>query len=318
MKFRNIFWGIILIFIGILGILNNLDIVDLSWHKLLALWPVILILWGISVLPVKDLIKTLLVVVTLLLSLFYISTEAVDTYDRFNSFGWHVHTFKDDYFYDDDTGDSLISGKNTGSFLIPFPENIKTASLVVDAVAGEFDLNDTTTNLATFKINNKYLARKYTYFVKTQGDNAKVNITFKKHENIKLGRHEGKAVLKLNTKPVWSLKFNAGAADLEMDLSQFKVKKVDIDAGAASIDVKIGDKLKDVDVDIDAGASSITLRIPEKVACVIDVNTFLSDKTFDGFEKKNGKYYSYNYENNDTVIKISIDSAVSDVNIKRY
>ncbi len=318
MKFRNIFWGIILIFIGILGILNNLDIVDLSWHKLLALWPVILILWGISVLPVKDLVKTLLVVVTLLLSLFYISTEAVDTHGRFSSFGWHVHTFKDDDFYDDDTGDSLISGKNTGSFLIPFPENIKTASLVVDAVAGEFDLNDTTTNLATFKINNKYLARKYTYFVKTQGDNAKVNITFKKHENIKLGRHEGKAVLKLNTKPVWSLKFNAGAADLEMDLSQFKVKKVDIDAGAASIDVKIGDKLKDVDVDIDAGASSITLRIPEKAACVIDVDTFLSDKTFDGFEKKNGKYYSYNYENNDTVIKISIDSAVSDVNIKRY
>ena len=322
MKFRNIFWGIILVFIGTLGILNNLNVIDFSWHKLWALWPVVLILWGISILPVKDFLKTLLVVVTLLLSVFYISTEAVNNNSFSSHFRWNFHN--DNYYDDDDESynyeednDSLIAG-NSGSFLIPFPENIKTATLIVDAVAGEFDLRDSTTNLATFKINNKYLARKYTYFVKTQGDNAKVNITFKKHENVKLGHNKGKAVLKLNSKPVWDLQFNAGAADLEMDLSAFKVKKVDIDAGAANIDVKIGDKLKKVNVDIDAGASSITLRIPKNAACVVDVDTFLSDKTFEGFEKRDGKYYSENYENNDTVVKISIDSAVSDVNIKRY
>src|SRR5664279_1379016 len=57
MSYRKIFWGIVLIMIGILFILKNAGIAFISWHMIWSLWPVLIILWGISIIPVKDWIK---------------------------------------------------------------------------------------------------------------------------------------------------------------------------------------------------------------------------------------------------------------------
>jgi hypothetical protein len=65
MKFRNIFWGIILIFFGMLFTLENLHVLDFDWYNMWRLWPVIIILWGISILPVKDVIKIGLILIVL-------------------------------------------------------------------------------------------------------------------------------------------------------------------------------------------------------------------------------------------------------------
>jgi len=71
MKFRNIFWGIILILVGVLFTLENLNIIDFDWYNLWRLWPVVLVLWGVSILPVKNMIKVVLVILVLLGSIFY-------------------------------------------------------------------------------------------------------------------------------------------------------------------------------------------------------------------------------------------------------
>ncbi len=324
MKYRNIFWGIILIFMGILGLLDNFNLIYFSWHKLWNLWPVFLILWGISILPVKDILKVSLVIITLAFTIFYISNEAVEKEVTYNN-NWTADDDdedSDDTFYDDTLTHKSVSSveDNNETFLIPYPENIKHVNLILDAVAGHFILRNSTTNLATFNINDKYLANKYTYYLKTEGSNAKVSIKMKKHSNVNLDMkdHNAEAVLKLNTKPVWNFEINAGAADLDLDLTKYKVEKLNIDAGAASIDVKLGDRQKSVNVDIDAGAAEITIRIPENAACVVDIDTFLSDKTLNGFVKRNGKYYTENFDDSETKFNITIDSAISDLNIIRY
>jgi len=324
MKYKNLFWGIILVFLGILGILNNFDLIYFSWHKLWNIWPVLLILWGISVLPVKDNLKLVLVLATLGFTLYYIADEAVDA-GRDSDDEW-IYEQDDDESYNDDTtvydtatGQSVLMAKDkNASFLIPYPEDIRTAKLDLDAVAGHFILKNTTSNLATFNINDSYLAEKYTYFVKTEDTVAKVNITTRKHTDIHLDGHDATATLKLNEKPVWEVNVNAGAAELDLDFSSFKVKKLNIDAGAASINIKLGDMIKRTKVDINAGAAEITIKVPQKAACVVDFDTFLSDTELTGFIKKNGKYYSENYDNSDIKIEISIDSAISDLNIITY
>ncbi len=48
---HGIFWGVVLVVIGILFLLNNFG-VDISWGKILKLWPVILIYFG-----VKEIVK---------------------------------------------------------------------------------------------------------------------------------------------------------------------------------------------------------------------------------------------------------------------
>ena len=52
MKYKPLFWGLILIAIGMLFILGNLGIVHFSWFSFWRLWPVILLFWGITILPV--------------------------------------------------------------------------------------------------------------------------------------------------------------------------------------------------------------------------------------------------------------------------
>lgn len=65
MKNKRLFWGIIMLFFGIIALLSTLGIFEFSWLTARKLWPFILIIIGILILPVNDNIKTTLVVLTL-------------------------------------------------------------------------------------------------------------------------------------------------------------------------------------------------------------------------------------------------------------
>jgi len=320
MKFRNLFWGVILIFIGTLAILNNLDVIDFAWRKLWNLWPVFLMLWGISILPIKDGIRLGLVIITLGLTMFYITDQAVFTENEdVSSYSWNNNDWNDEEYdegeyisYDNDT-------TNNASFLIPFSEDLETAILRFDAVAGHYILDGTTANLLTFNLPNNEMADIYRYSVKTQDNNAQINIDTKKHTKLKLNNKSNrKGILKLNDVPVWTIDIDAGATDLDFNMEMFKVKKLNIDAGAAEIDVSVGNKYPDVKVSIDAGAADITIRVPKESGCKINMDTFLADKTLNGFEKHDGKYITSNYENAENTIYIDINSAISNITVVRY
>ena len=62
MKFSNLFWALILIAIGLLFLFSNFGWVDFNWSSIWRLWPLVLIFWGISILPVRDLVKSILVI----------------------------------------------------------------------------------------------------------------------------------------------------------------------------------------------------------------------------------------------------------------
>lgn len=65
MKSKNLFLGIILLFVGIVALLGALDILEFSWKVVWRLWPMLLIFIGIIVLPVKDWLKLVLLLVSL-------------------------------------------------------------------------------------------------------------------------------------------------------------------------------------------------------------------------------------------------------------
>lgn len=49
---RNVFWGIILIIFGVLFLLDNMDVIDFG-DAIKMYWPLLLVLWGISILVKK-------------------------------------------------------------------------------------------------------------------------------------------------------------------------------------------------------------------------------------------------------------------------
>ncbi len=70
MNRKNIFWGLLLIAIGILLLLRTLNIVSFSVYDLIKLWPLILIWIGIGLIPMKDIFKIILDVIVFIAGIY--------------------------------------------------------------------------------------------------------------------------------------------------------------------------------------------------------------------------------------------------------
>ena len=65
MKNKNLLLGIILFFVGVVALLASLDIFEFRWSIVWHLWPLLLIIIGVMVLPVKDWLKAILLLASL-------------------------------------------------------------------------------------------------------------------------------------------------------------------------------------------------------------------------------------------------------------
>jgi len=188
--------------------------------------------------------------------------------------------------------------------------------LHLDAVAGDFTLAEWTNELIEFEKTGS-LGR-YSMTSKDIDDKRVIHLNLQK-SNVRFRNRGDKVDIKLNRMPVWDLDLDIGAAEFDLDLSVFKIHDIKIDGGAAAITLKLGNRHFETNVDIDTGASSITIKIPEDSGCEVITSTVLSSKTLKGFVKKNKQTYrTENFEVSENNIYISINAAVSSLNIRRY
>jgi len=314
MKFRNIFWGMLLILLGVLFILQNFNVIDIQWYGLWQLWPAFLILWGVSILPTNNWVKTILVAIVLTASAYLMVNKPVE-----KDLGWMHRHFDKDYSYDDEEESYDYDDENVSQdFYIAYEDSVSSAIINFDMAAGSFYIQDTTNYLLNFSKTGDL--GEYTYNIKRTGDKAKINIKRAGEELSRNDHHKDHRVnLTLNQQPVWSLNLDVGAAKVDFDLTRFKVKKIDMDGGAASIKLKLGNHVPKSYVNIDAGASQIILKIPHDAGCDLHLNSVLSGKTITGFEKIDGGHYrTDNFDTAENKIFITMDAAVSSYTITRY
>jgi len=312
MKFRNIFWGVILIVVGVLFILQNLGLVYFQWATLWRLWPVILVLWGVSIIPVKDWVKILLVLLVLGASISFMFNKTVH-WDESRSNNWIEQKFFDDYDYENDADRHY----STQTFNIPYEDSVINAKLNLEAAAGSFNINENSDNLISFRRRGN--SSEYSYILKTTDSLSEVNIEME-NATVNFGdKHKNTVNLALNDYPVWDIHLEAGAAAVDFNLSDFKIKNLDIEGGAASIKIKLGDNYEKTHLGIEAGASSILIKIPEESGCKLNLESVLSGKNIKGFEKtERGKYRTKNFEEATNKIYIDAEAAVSSFTIIRY
>ena len=307
MKFRNVFWGLSLILIGTLLIGRNLGWINFDWINILRLWPLLFILWGLSVLPLRENIKIGIMVILLGGATWFVLNYSGT--DRYRDFEF-IFSKK----FDIDNSHS-IKGKQ--EFTLPYADSVEKATLKMGATAGKFILKNTTSNLLDFSQKGRYVGR-YEYFDSRIGHNAIIKIN-EKEEHIFHQNNHKVVTIKLNPKPVWNIDLNAGASSVNYDLSPFKIKKLEIDGGAGSFNITLGKHYPETDVKINAGASSITLRIPKSSGCDIEMTAVLSSKSLQGFKKtENGHYQTPNYDTAKNKIHLNVDAAVSNFHIERY
>ena len=307
MKPKHVFWGLFLVTLGALILISNFSIITLNLSGLWKLWPVALILWGISFIINKDFIKVVfagVIAIVLALTIYGAGQSFLNIFDKdldieFADGENHVYT-------------------DTTHYLESFDKKIKNVDLKIDGGAGSFNIVEPTSDL----ISVLALGIKDNYIFTRNDSESSTSIEVKmKKTKIKLrkGSFKNKIEMNLNPEPIWNMNFDIGAAAIDFDLAPYKVSTMKLDMGAASLELKLGDKYPETIVDVDAGASSIEILVPDSSGCEIKANVSISSKDFRGFNKmSSGLYRTENFDTAKNKIYIRLDAGVSSIDVSRY
>jgi hypothetical protein len=299
MKLSTLFWGVLFLVVGGLILLNNLGLLDVNWVSIWRLWPLILILWGLSLIVGRERPKWYVVVLMVLLMLFMITAVLVsDWFDR-------------DYDY-------VFREASHQTFVEPYGVGIERASFALSSGAGKFSLRDTTAQLLEASTDVSFGG--YTLERERSEDSESLTLSYKgrsRHWNF--GRYRNRAEVRLNASPAWDIDIDAGASSVDFDLSPYKVDRMEINAGASSLKIRLGDRSDETRLRIQAGVSSIDIEVPEAVGCELRAHGGLSSKRISGFESfGGGTYQTSDFDAAKKRIYLEIDAAVSRIRVSRY
>jgi len=299
MKSGRIFWALFFIAIGVLALLDNALSLSWDWSALLSWWPAVLILLGLAIMLKTSRFRWIVIgcagflVGIVAFAFLNRGCDVIDT----------------DWNTDAPTVKQTLFEKYDSAY--------DRAAFFLDAGAGRFRILDSAVELiaaeARSSIGGYRLAIQRADSRNTgtlSMDGRKVNFR---------GTADNSVDIRLNTRPVWDLNLDIGAAKADFDLSRYRIRDLELDAGAASVTLKLGSRNPETQVRIGTGASSIKLRIPESADCEIRSETGLSSTVFTGFDKSSDDVYVSKGSGEVTSkIRIDIEAGVSSIRVERY
>jgi hypothetical protein len=312
MKTERIVWGLILIFTGSIFLLENFNQIDFYWSSVWRFWPVIFILIGANMLLSRFGNKS---AAPFIIGLITIITLGLITYQGTRpdeGRGWLNFKYEND---NDEDSDS--SGANT-NFTETY-DGSKNASLNISGGATSFRLTDTTSNLfeastmrqfGRFTLNKSVIDSIEVLNFKMRGGKQRWNLD--KIEN-------NETLIKMNNIPVWDIKIEMGVGEAIFDLSNYKVKKLVFEGGAATFEAKLGSQLPLTEVVVETGVANSEIEVPKSSGCRIVVDSGLSSKDFIGFiEQSDGTYETSNYGTAANKINISLKGGLASFEVTKY
>ncbi|QJD79962.1 LiaI-LiaF-like domain-containing protein [Spirosoma rhododendri] len=343
---NGLFWGIALLTLGVLFLARRAGWLNVDWHSLTNLWPVLLILAGINLILIRTrnpaaFITTVMLAVAVPTTLFgFFSRD----HSRYN-IGWsssddHDQEEDENDEDEDDTDDEDNEDNDneddyraerdrrgdgemhSSTFTEAMSPDTREAVLKLAGGAGQFNIGEPSSEL--IKADTKQTVGTYSMSVERDPATRIPTVELKptdgnQHIELKDGNFENRVDVHLNTAPVWTMDIALGAGQGELDLSQYAVKSLKVAAGAASLDVKLSDKADQSDVKLDVGAASVTVRVPEGVGCRVKKDGALTSENLDGFtETGGGEFLSPGYEASTKKITIRFDGGLSSLKVVRY
>lgn len=306
MKASHIFWGLLFIGIGSLVLINNFTTIFMDWATIWKLWPLAIVLIGLSILVKHKYGKAViagLAAIILALGIFASFKTAANLVN--NDFKM---VFGDDADYE----------YTTTKFTEKLDTTLMFATLNFDAGAGTFNISKTTENLIDATAEGVKHNFRLTRF--DSDSSTKIDLSMRQKSIFRFGKsYKNNIDVALNPNPVWDMNLDVGAASMDFDLTEIKTKNIDVDMGAASIKIKLGSLYPETKLSVDAGASDINVFVPKESGCKIITDGALSSKHFSDFEKITSDHYeTANFSEAANKIYIEIDSGVSSINVKRY
>ena len=314
MKSRNLFLGLLVIFIGVVALMSALGVITFHWCLLWRLWPLGFIFLGVALLPTPKTVKTVLLLLTFAIGcvLYYVENKHYEEHSCCHF--WRNITVWDDDDDDEEEAEDYLEVEQ--HFSTPYLE-LEKASLDVEAGACEIEIGNPCAELATADIRSNFV--KYSFRTERDENNASLFLSGKSHTKNLTGNNENEIKLALNQQNLWDFKLDMGAADAELDFSPYRMNNITIHGGACDIDLKLGDNGCDTDVEIKTGASDIDIKVPMGVDCEINLESAITGKDFSGFEKiGKGLWRTPNFGQGTHKIVIDMNCAISDISVTRY
>ena len=315
--------GVIMILIGIFALCVTFFDIHIVWSQLIRLWPLLLIIIGVSMIPIDRWIRMGIIVLILICGA--IGYHGL-VKNHFGGRNINVEIFEDDDwdFFDesvekqeDAIENENSSDENLQEFSEPYRNGVKYAKVEANYGAGELKIGSPTSNLI-FASNSSMFIRQG-FNVRYDGSN-EAEIKFTSEGKTKdLKKQDSRFVMSLNTNPIWSIDFELGVCDVDFDFSNYKVSEINMECGVCNVDMKLGSLHDNTKINVETGVSKITVRVPESAGCRIECESALSSKSFEGFTKVDrGVYEAGDYGAASQNIVVELSGAVSDIDILRY
>ena len=113
------------------------------------------------------------------------------------------------------------------------------------------------------------------------------------------------------------IRVETGASDLDLDLRELNVQSLNVDGGAADIDVVLPANAGRTTADFSIGAADLDITVPAGVAARIDFEGGISSLNIDEsrFPKQGDHYVSPDFQSAANRVTIKIEAGVSDITI---
>lgn len=291
----SIFWGGVLVFLGILLLLNTTGAINANMWELWRLWPITLVAVGISIFAPKGIIakvcNSALLVITIVLA-FYVSTTDAVTQQV--------------------SGDEQTRSFSRGLI------GAQAADVKIDGGAITLNLNSAAMrDVARAALQSEHFTLKTTS--DTSDGMQRVTIGLESQGFPWFPTGDNILDVTLGQDLPTDLTIDSGASQINGDLSSVNLRNLTFDAGASSVNLKLGDKQAEQRVNVDGGASSLTLRVPRSSGVQIKMDAGLVNKDFDDIrEVSKDTYETDSFETTSRKVFIAVNAGASNLKIERY
>ncbi|MFD1768399.1 LiaI-LiaF-like domain-containing protein [Sphingobacterium suaedae] len=301
--------GIWFVFIGLILLLHNLDVIDFNFWATLKYWPLLIVIVGINLMVQNRNYGSYIKIgcnVLFLGWIFYVGMVTPSSH-------WAGNLFNNKDIRIGDLDDSTPLQNEVHALL---DSTISESTLEFNGGAGNFHIQslagdtlvaatsadqDMGMNIETSRRDNRQQVV----------INAKPTSKKKKSAQVAIG---------ISAEPLWNLELNYGAANISGDITHVRFKKLEINTGASNMDLTLGSPQEGTaKIAIATGASKIHFRIPKDAAIRVKYSSILSKNSFEDFAtNKDGIAKTANYEERNKKFDIELDGAANTFTISRY
>jgi hypothetical protein len=297
MKSSRLSFGLFILTIGLAWLAKSLGWQPVGWSSILPYWPIVLIVWGVAIMVRQPVARgAALAVAAIFAAIWFVSwfdpvtPEGIEA-NQSLAVEANVQVITGDLRFDSGAGEFTIEANTASDDLL---------AVATVSPWGSYRLDQSITN-------SELVARVW------------YDQPWRRPMMGMMGGWRNEAIVSLDSNVIWNLEANVGAADFTLNADQLKLEQATISAGAASLAVRLGDRLTQSELTIKAGASDISVLVPQGVGVRAELSTGLTNHDLaDLTEKSERIWETADYETATKKIELHFETGVSDIQLDRY